>query len=319
MPSEPVLTLYHSSDAGTVGGKAAGLARVKSVGLNVPDGFVVVAACCRWEPGIRPPRLGQALRSQIADAYSALGSGNGFSARAPLVAVRSSAVGEDSPDRSYAGQFLTKLAVRGTDELSDAIRDCWLSLWRFRMTHRQDLRSDSSHPRSMAVIVQRQLSARSSGVAFSLDPRNGDRARIAIESSWGLGIGAVGGEAADLFVVDKHSGAEVERRVISKPYAWRCSPRGQGLTHCTIPEHMRCLPSISDGEIAEICAAVLLTVSELGHQTDVEWAVDSSGKLHILQARPETAWSRRESTNAISIAGLTDRIASTMSRRRPIG
>src|SRR4051812_39606291 len=101
------------ADAGEFGGKSANLGELLAAGIPVPPGFAISASTYR-------EGFTDALRAELAERYGALGE--------PPVAVRSSALGEDGEDASYAGQQESFLWVRGVDRLYDAVRDCWASL-----------------------------------------------------------------------------------------------------------------------------------------------------------------------------------------------
>ena len=148
-----------AADLDTVGGKGLSLASMTAAGFPVPAGFTVTTAAYREFvsdnglqeaiiAGAKPELVGTAvsfdsasqqiqalfaeaeltdeLKTQIAEAYAALGDGD-----AP-VAVRSSANAEDLPNLSFAGQQDTYLNIRGRDAVFEAVRDCWASLWTAR-------------------------------------------------------------------------------------------------------------------------------------------------------------------------------------------
>jgi phosphoenolpyruvate synthase/pyruvate phosphate dikinase len=135
-----------------VGGKAHGLSRLIRLGLRVPPGFVVLGAS----------------RGNLPDAlpgfYAELGGGR--------VAVRSSAVGEDSAEASFAGQYRTLLDVGGLEELEGAVEQCLSSLYSARAVfyRREQTRLADV---SMCVVVQRMVDAAAAGVLFTADPVSG--------------------------------------------------------------------------------------------------------------------------------------------------
>lgn len=306
--------LTDSSDASKVGGKAAALSRLKLAGLQIPAGFVIDSCCCRSSRHTAGtiPLMPAVLRDQIAHAYADLRTPQD-GPKPPLVAVRSSAVGEDAPETSFAGQFVTKLALRGLDSVISAVSECWASLWAAQATNYRVKGRARCAPPAMAVLIQRQVRARSAGVAFSLDPRNGDRSRIVIESAWGQGLSVVSGEEADLFVLNKSDGHEKERRIAAKPHAWHCAAE-QGLMRRPVPEPQRHAPSIGQEAIGRIRDAVKIAMAVLDEQVDLEWALEQAGELQVLQARPETVWTSSE-RSASSIAELTGRVAVTLGGR----
>ena len=112
----------------------------------------------------------------------------------PPVAVRSSAIGEDSDEATFAGQQESFLWVRGAEQVCDAVRDCWVSLYTPRaMSYRARLGAADAEP-AMGVTVQLMVDAEVSGVLFTCNPVSGDPSMVAVNASWGLGLAVVGGE-----------------------------------------------------------------------------------------------------------------------------
>ena len=142
-------------------------------------------------------------------------SGAGDGEDEPPVAVRSSALGEDSEEASYAGQQETFLWVRGVEHVCDAVRDCWASLYTpHAISYRAALGGDAET--AMGVAVQLMVDAEVSGVLFTCNPVTGDPSIVAVNASWGLGIAVVSGELTpDEYLVSKVTG-EVVRRTVSE-------------------------------------------------------------------------------------------------------
>ena len=140
------------------------------------------------------------------------------------MAVRSSATSEDSPDASFAGEHDTYLWIRGEDAVVDAVRRCWASLFTDRATcYRVEMGYDHRTV-EMSVVVQKMVRPISAGVAFTLNPSNGDRSTVAIDSAWGFGEGVVSGEVTpDNFLVDKVLYEISKRRVAVKEVEFRLS------------------------------------------------------------------------------------------------
>ncbi|MCZ7630663.1 MAG: hypothetical protein M5U19_17230 [Microthrixaceae bacterium] len=162
-------------DAGEYGAKAANLGELIGAGFEVPPGFVVPAAMCRTD--------GPELAARLGVALAELG--------AHSVAVRSSALGEDSMASSYAGVFdtFTDIVVSsgaGVDAVAAAVRGCWASLDSPRAAA---YRGAGGLPEvsAMAVVVQKMIDAELSGVGFSVDPVSGDTDTLLIESVSGAG------------------------------------------------------------------------------------------------------------------------------------
>lgn len=227
-----VITFENASkdDFAIIGGKCAGLVALIASGAAVPTGFVVTTnayadsmaahhlpdAIARLTGGLTVDDIrGQARAAQeirdlitarpmserVAEAihagYRALCERAG---RELPVAVRSSGTAEDLPEASFAGQGDTYLWTVGADAVIERVRDCWASLFTARAIAYRAKNGYGHVVQQMAVVVQQMVNARSAGVAMSLDPSNGDRSKIVIESTWGLGEPLVSGLVTpDLF------------------------------------------------------------------------------------------------------------------------
>ena len=173
------------TDATVTGGKGRQLAQLRHFGLPVPDFAVLPAA---WSEG-----RGEAFPAALVTALH-----DGLAARGWLeqpLAVRSSAVGEDSAAASFAGIYTSCLNVQGLDGVVAAVQTVWASLdsdtaraYRARMGH--------AGPARMGVIVMPLLAAEASGIGFTCDPLTGREDRLVIHANRGLGETLVGGETA---------------------------------------------------------------------------------------------------------------------------
>ena len=173
-----------------VGGKAAQLAQLVRLGLRVPEGFVIVGA-------------GKHAPAELDDYSMRLGG---------AVAVRSSAVGEDSQEASFAGQFETVLGVRGAPAIREAVERCIASGASARVNaYGSEMRAQVND--DMAIVVQRMVDASAAGVIFTADPVTGERERIVINAVPGVGEALVGGyRTPDHFVLSRER-AVLERAV----------------------------------------------------------------------------------------------------------
>jgi pyruvate,water dikinase len=142
-------------------------------------------------------------------------------------------------------------------------------------------------------VVQRLVAARAAGVFMTLNPANGDRSTLVCEAVWGLGEPLVSGEVTpDRFVVDKVSGDVVRREIATKPTRLVRDESG-GTRVAEVPAQLRDAPCLTDGELAELRHIGRVVERAAGCPQDGEFAVDEDG-VHLLQTRPETVWSRRE-------------------------
>jgi pyruvate,water dikinase len=148
----------------------------------------------------------------------------------------------------------------------------------------------------MSVGVQRMVRARSAGVLFTLNPVNGDRSKIVIESTWGLGEALVSGEVdPDRFTVDKVTLDLLGTIVGGKQVEHRPDPSGGGVVVSEVEADRRSLRSLSDAEVVAIARLGKAIERHAGRPQDIEWAVDAdTGDILVLQARAETVWSQRE-------------------------
>jgi len=253
---------------------------------------------------------GQALPSwladAVADAHARLEARTGRGA-ALLVAVRSSAVGEDGHAASFAGQYETYLGVSGIDEVLRHIARCWASGY---SAHALDYRrrfggSSPLRAHDLAVGVLQLVDARSAGVAFTLDPVTGDRGRLVVEANWGLGESVVSGQVTpDYWTVERDSGRIVERRTGGK-LVWSVLGEaggggagdggGRGTVLAPLPAELAQAPCLTDDEVRYICRQAAAIEAAEGTPQDVEWAIardlDVPDSVYFLQHRPETTWS----------------------------
>jgi pyruvate,water dikinase len=201
------------------------------------------------------------------------------------VAVRSSALDEDSQNASFAGQHQTFLNIRGIDALSQAVIQCWASAYHpsalaYRRQHGLNLNPQ------MAVLVQQLIPADVSAVVFTANPVTGDRGEILINAAWGLGESLVSGEVTpDEFVVRKDMLSVISRQVADKQIMTVLAP--VGVKNIPVPRLLRGQPSLSTDQIAEIARLGLRLEEIMGQPVDVECAY-RGGFLYLLQCRPIT-------------------------------
>ncbi|HQQ74383.1 MAG TPA: PEP/pyruvate-binding domain-containing protein [Pseudomonadales bacterium] len=231
-----------------VGGKAEGLAKLIRLGLHVPAGFVIQHA----EPGNMP--------SDLLAQYHAIGGGK--------VAVRSSAIGEDSVDASFAGQYETILDVEGDAALVAAIEQCLHSIQNVSAMAYQSKKSADANAEmpvvEMCVVVQTMVPAAVAGVLFTADPVTSSRQHIVIDAVSGLGEKLVSGEATpDHYVLDR-SGKIIEQDLVGSSAL------------------------LSTQQLQTLLQEALNAEAKMGFPLDMEWAINQEGVLCWLQARPIT-------------------------------
>jgi len=242
-----------------------------------------------------PPQL----ESDIRLAYDALAAEGGAS-----FAVRSSATAEDLPDASFAGQQESFLNIHGYEQILQAIKEVFASLYNDRAISYRVHQGFSHDQVALSAGVQRMVRSDSaaSGVMFTIDTESGFSDVVFITSSYGLGETIVQGAVnPDEFYVHKPTLAQgypalVRRNLGSKLVKMvftESREAGQSVQTVDVAEAERSLFSLSDADVLELARYAVLIEQHYGRPMDIEWGKDGDdGKLYILQARPETVKSR---------------------------
>jgi pyruvate,water dikinase len=334
-------------DVARVGGKCASLGELTGAGFPVPPGFAVATSAfdsvldaaglrerlggllapvdrgdtaavadvsARVRDEVRGAEVPEAVASAVTDAYSALAERLG--AEDPPVAVRSSAVAEDSAEGSFAGLQDSYLWLSGAEAVLDGVRRCWASYYNAEtLAYRAKTGAEAE---GMAVAVQYMVDARAAGVMFTLNPVSGDPSTIAIDASWGLGEGVVSGEVTpDSFLYSKVTRELVRSEVGEK--ASECLPDTEsgGTRMAPVDDERRGRLCLEPEEVERLAELADRALKHYGGHQDLEWAVDRDGELFLLQSRPETVWSRKERPPlADPAASLMDRIGALYTGKR---
>lgn len=309
------LTLRDDVEAG---GKGANLGELVAAGLPVPDGFVVprqayvasmraggvdadlavlhaeaLALAADDEPGlrrrcqrmaelVRKAGMTPEVRDAVLAAYRALGED-------AVVAVRSSATGEDSADASFAGMNASFTNVSGEDAVAGKVVSCWASLFSPRVVAYRAARGFTEPP-AMAVVVQWMIAAESAGVAFTADPGSGRTDRLVVEAARGQGEVVVSGAVEpDTYVLAKPGLDVLDVRSGHQEYAIVRGADGAD-RHVTLAQEQAARRVLDDAELREVARLALAVEAHHGTPQDVEWAV-ASGQVWLVQARPITTMS----------------------------
>ena len=314
MPYVLPLGRAHGAEAGRSGPKAANLSLLMDAGLPVPNGFVIttdaldhtlhssrvqtqakrlLADMEKVAPnalGERPAqlrslvqnaRLPEAMAGEIRSAYAALGG-------AP-VAVRSSSTMEDRGDVSFAGQHDTVLNVRTEEELWQALRVCWASLWSDRAMHYLRAMGVPPVQVKMGVIVQELVAADASGVAFTANPMNGALGEVVISAALGLGEGTVSGSVATDEAVVTREPLAVQRHVVGAKATKFVANESGGTREVESTTAEAGSAALTEQQVLQVAMLAVRAEKVMGGGLqDVEWAF-RSGELHLLQARPMVA------------------------------
>lgn len=279
------------SEQSLVGGKAAHLSRLAAT-YRVPPGFCLTADAYEQTSlnalasGELAPEssISPALRAAVAAAYEQLALR--CAEAMPRVAVRSSAIDEDSGAASFAGQHESYLNRVGVDEICEAIAHCWASAHSARALayrRQQGLGSDDIR---VAVLVQQLVAADVAAIVFSANPVTGDRNQIMVNASWGLGESIVGGTATpDVFIVDKADLRIVARELGAKERLTVARPGGT--REVDTPGLLRTQFSLDDARVMDLARLGISLEAEMGWPVDVECAYQGD-MLYLLQCRPIT-------------------------------
>ena len=269
-------------------------------GLDVEDVDALVQAGREIRGWVVAAPLQPALETAIREAYAALCREAGSEDIA--VAVRSSATAEDLPDASFAGQQETFLNVSGIDEVLVRIREVFASLYNDRAiayrVHQGFKHEDVFLSAGVQLMVRSDVGA--SGVLFTLDTESGFRDVVFITSSYGLGENVVQGAVnPDEFYVYKPTlragkPAILRRTLGSKAIRMVYSDApGERVRNEDTPPELRARFSLTDADVEALARQSLVIEEHYGRPMDIEWAKDGhTGKLYIVQARPETVKSR---------------------------
>lgn len=321
----------------SLGGKGASLVTMTAAGMPVPPGFVVNTAAFRAFMGagldqainehlaqldpediqavdqasaaIRelitsrpvPAELSEVTRQAYADLQSR------FESEAPL-AVRSSATAEDLPDASFAGQQDTYLWLNGYPAVAEHIRACWASLYTSRAITYRIKNNIPDEGLCMAVVVQKMVNARVAGVAMTLDPTNGDRSKITVDASWGVGEMVVSGTVTpDNIQLDKVTLAVITEHIGDKHAELIPDPATNCLVEREVEPQRRNVLCLTSSELEAVAQMAKRAEKHYKSPQDIEWALDADlpdgQNLLLLQSRPETVHSSTTAAPKLGAGG----------------
>jgi pyruvate,water dikinase len=281
------------------GGKGASLARMASLDLPVPPGFVVPADALAAAVGegakelasltaddtkraqqiVAEAEMGNELSEAIAAAYAELGDDES-------VAVRSSACAEDSEEASFAGQQETYLHVRGANAVIERVRDCWGSFFSERALFYR-AQKGSLEDLGMAVVVQRMVEADVAGVLFTVDPVRQRKDRMVVEAVFGLGEACVSGQVTPDNYQLARDGTVKRQRLSVQPLVIERGPEG-GTVARELDPAQGGEATLGEEQLRELARLGDDLQGRLERPQDIEWAFED-GNLYVLQARPVTA------------------------------
>ncbi|MDV0443707.1 phosphoenolpyruvate synthase [Methanorbis rubei] len=306
------LNEIRKDDIPSVGGKGASLGEMTSIGLPVPQGFVVTAQAFRKflqltkledsifdileklnvddndalnstadmvKEMVSSVKIPDQIKKEISASYKKMGSET-------VVAVRSSATAEDLPDASFAGQQETYLNILGDEDLLQAVQDCWASLYGARAIYYRAKQGFDDRTVNIAVVVQQLVFSEKAGVMFSSHPISG-AANVIMEGSWGLGEAVVSGTVSpDNYVYDRKNKRITTKTIANKSV--EIIPDGnKGTKTVAVPANRQDAQVLSDKEVAKLAEFAVISEEHYKIPQDMEWGIVGD-TIYILQSRPIT-------------------------------
>lgn len=303
--------------SGQAGGKMANLGEVKNrLGMPVPDGFVITSAAFQafidhndlqeeinrrfqlLDPGdmvglyetsaeiqklITRAELPPQLAAAIQTAYGRMQDRAGGPVR---VSLRSSALGEDAEDASFAGQYRSLLNV-SEEFLLLSYKEVAASKYSVPAISYRLNKGFHDEDILMAVGCMAMIPARVSGVMYSADPGAETREAVLINAVWGLGKAVVDGSLnPDLFLLSKTDPPQILKKKINPKTGQFVCLADEGVEMETLSEAESLSPSLTDEQALRLAGIALALEKHFGQPQDVEWAFDQDGSLKIMQSRP---------------------------------
>lgn len=259
---------------------------------DVENSALLRDVSARLRDAIMAEKMPQDLQDAIGAAYVELGKRVGE--ENPYVAVRSSATAEDLPDASFAGQQDTYLNVQGAETIIAKVKECYASCFTDRAVYYREKQGFDHIEVALSAVVQMMVFSKTSGVMFTVNVATGDDNNILIEAAFGLGEYVVQGTVTpDNYTISKHDHKIIDR-CVNEQDIMLVRKKGGDCEEVQVPEELRKVQTLTDEQILELADYAKKIEKHYGCYMDMEWGVDErTNKIWILQARPETVWSRR--------------------------
>ena len=321
-------------DIAIVGGKGASLGEMLRAELPVPTGFAVTAQAFRRfidensindelfgslevdvdnadilrnaeknaKKIIMDAKMPQDIDNSIRSKYRDLCKKEGGEV---YVAVRSSATAEDLPDASFAGQQDTFLNMKGEQNVIDAVKKCWASLYGARAIYYRVKQGFDHSKVNLCAVVQMMVDAEKAGVMFSSHPSTGE-AQTIIEGAWGLGETVVSGSVSpDYYMVDRNSRTIKERKIATKNIMHTKDPKTGKTLDIPVPSNKKNARVLDDDEILKLVEFGELLEDLYGIPQDIEWAIKNK-EIFILQSRPITTIKKKEPKEKVATTAILE-------------
>lgn len=259
---------------------------------DVENSALLRDVSARLRDAIMAEKMPQDLQDAIGAAYVELGKRVGE--ENPYVAVRSSATAEDLPDASFAGQQDTYLNVQGAETIIAKVKECYASCFTDRAVYYREKKGFDHIEVALSAVVQMMVFSKTSGVMFTVNVATGDDNNILIEAAFGLGEYVVQGTVTpDNYTISKHDHKIIDR-CVNEQDIMLVRKKGGDCEEVQVPEELSKVQTLTDEQILELADYAKKIEKHYGCYMDMEWGVDErTNKIWILQARPETVWSRR--------------------------
>ncbi len=300
--------LNHSIDGGPASGSSLGERIAKRLeGLDIDDVRSLATAGAEIRQWIVDTPFQPRLQAEIEAFYDRLVADSDTEVS---FAVRSSATAEDLPDASFAGQQETFLNVVGIDNVLEAMKHVFASLYNDRAISYRVHKGFTHAEVALSAGVQRMVRSDTgaAGVMFTIDTESGFKDVVFVTSSYGLGETVVQGAVnPDEFYVHKPMLEQGKKPVIRKNIGSKLikmeftkeAKAGRSVQTVDVPIEQRNRYSLTDEEVVELAKYAVIIEKHYGRPMDIEWGKDGrDGKLYILQARPETVKSQQKATDS---------------------
>ncbi|HIU63629.1 MAG TPA: phosphoenolpyruvate synthase, partial [Candidatus Avacidaminococcus intestinavium] len=276
---------------------------------DVENSALLREISAKLREAIMAEEMPEDLKAAIAKAYAELALKVGE--ELPFVAVRSSATAEDLPDASFAGQQDTYLNVQGAETIIAKVKECYASCFTDRAVYYREKQGFDHLDVALSAVIQMMVFSKASGVMFTVNVANGNDENILIEAAYGLGEYVVQGTVTpDSYTVAKATNKIVESNV-NEQDIMLVRKKGGDCEELPVPAELRTKQTLTNEQILELADYAKKIEKHYGCYMDIEWGIDErTNKLWILQARPETVWSRRNKEDAKKeVSSLTGSVA----------
>ena len=308
-------SLAETDSVNHVGGKVANLSKVQSLGIQIPHSIVLERKALT--SFLTKNELHQqienylasfssdenvTLQSKYSDLCDVVCDGSVpaeleqeiLDFAGPLLsdspfglAIRSSAVLEDSSDASFAGVFETYLAINNLEDVLDRIILCWCSLWSPQAVRYTNRMGQSADIDGMALLLQKMIPAESSGLLYTANPTSGNPREFVVHATFGLSIDLMSGSGmGDTFDVEWNSGKIIRQQITCKHVIKHLAR--DGIQDLRLPDDEANTPSMTEDQVSEVAALARQLDEKWSRRLDIEWVI-CQGQVCIVQVRPQTA------------------------------